>query len=420
MRKDRDKIKDIFSSKLNNLEQDVPVQMWDRITEKLSVNEGVVSARKTPLLKQIGMVASVAAALILAILLFNDSSDERAKQIVSNFDLNTLNPDFTPSAKQSVHPQEEIATQHVKNNAVYAYIPKKNRETTTEQSKVETFENTVKTVPQNKPEEENKIQDKLVKESLTPSDLEDKIQEFANQGKQTANLFADNSPSKKRGFALAFEGNTGFSRDNSKGTVTNSLRKTAASGYTSGTDEAQQNMRDINVKYDHRQPISFGLLGAKEIMPGLSLETGIVYTYISSRIYSERMSSIKREDYQSFYYLGLPVTLNYNFAKWGKAEFYGSVGGMIQKDISGRYSEEQKTFDGKGSNTVINKENIHQSRPQVSVSSGVGATYPIYDKLHVYTTVGGAYFIEANNKYRTIYSDRKIQLDLNVGLKVKF
>ena len=66
------------------------------------------------------------------------------------------------------------------------------------------------------------------------------------------------------------------------------------------------------------------------------------------------------------------------------------------------------------------KESIKQANPQFSANVGIRGAYPIYKKLYLYGTIGGAYYFDAGNKYSTIYSDRKIQLDFNLGVKFDF
>jgi hypothetical protein len=180
---------------------------------------------------------------------------------------------------------------------------------------------------------------------------------------------------------------------------------------------------------EHRQPVSFGVTISKQIGPRLSLETGIVYTHLSSTIKSNSVFNINETQY--FNYLGIPLSLNYTFFELGKTKFYFALGGMVQKDINGRYLSnmgfsildiDDKDLAGHVfySEPYYIKESVKQSNPQFSVRLSLGISYPLYKKMYLYGTIGGAYYFDAGNKYRTIYSDRKTQLDLNLGIKFDF
>ena len=95
---------------------------------------------------------------------------------------------------------------------------------------------------------------------------------------------------------------------------------------------------------------------------------------------------------------------------------------MIEKDV---YGEFRRRGEGKSLEMNISSEEeevtkISQANPQLSVNAGMGISYPIYQKLNLYGKIGGAYYFDANNAYKTIYSDSKIVMDLSVGLRYEF
>ena len=96
---------------------------------------------------------------------------------------------------------------------------------------------------------------------------------------------------------------------------------------------------------------------------------------------------------------------------------------MIEKDINGkiRYNDEKTTSSLMNSgyaNETSSK--INQNNPQFSVATGVGITYPIYNKAHLFGKIGGRYYINANNEFKTYYSDEKFGLDIQLGIKFNF
>lgn len=207
---------------------------------------------------------------------------------------------------------------------------------------------------------------------------------------------------------------------------------------------AIDNNLNRDYKLEHSQPISIGLSIEKQITSNVSVGTGLVYTYLSSTGRSSGVYVV--DEKQVFHYLGIPLSVNYTFYQLKNAKFYLSAGGMVQKDIQGRYTGQinmlysqvdqniglleriggvdlnaVSTVDGMSVLKLGSSKNkISQDNLQFSARLTVGASWPIYRKVSLYGTVGGAYYFDAGNKYKTIYSDQKTQLDLNIGLKIDF
>ena len=177
---------------------------------------------------------------------------------------------------------------------------------------------------------------------------------------------------------------------------------------------------------EHDQPVSIGITVSKYILDDLSIETGLVYSYLHSKIRNSN-NNFQVEEVQKLHYLGIPLNVNYTVFTLGRLNVYASVGGMIEKDI---YGEFRKIKEGQGStnfNSALEEgaeekeiTKISQQNPQISVNAGIGLSYPLYDRLRLYGKMGGAYYFNAKNPYKTIYSDRKIVMDLNVGLRYEF
>lgn len=172
---------------------------------------------------------------------------------------------------------------------------------------------------------------------------------------------------------------------------------------------------------EHDQPVSFGITVSKSLSDDLSVETGLVYTYLSSKARNSA-TNFQVQETQHLHYLGIPLNINYNLFSVKKIDVYASVGGMIEKDV---YGEFRRIGEGQSPELNVSSQEeeitkISQANPQISVNAGVGISYPVYHNLKLYGKIGGAYYFDANNAYKTIYSDSKIVMDLNVGLRFEF
>lgn len=183
------------------------------------------------------------------------------------------------------------------------------------------------------------------------------------------------------------------------------------------TTRAVDNLSEM----EHDQPVSLGLTLSKSIFDNLSIESGLTYTYLSSRVRNAN-ANFRVQETQKIHYLGIPVNLNYTLFSLRRLDVYASVGGLIEKDIYGEYRKmgTGETLDFNSSAEEEEVTTISQRNPQLSVNAGLGLSYPLIQNLKLYGKVGGAYYFDAGNEYKTIYSDRKIVMDLNVGIRYEF
>lgn len=425
MRSENDKIKKLFSSKLGNFEPELPNRIWDKIAEKLPLEDvaSIQQAKKIPLYRKISVGIGAAAAVILCFILLlpnnkdivelSDNSTTKQQPVAAKTEEKTtlLTTVIEKELPQKLTGKTNKLTALASNTHFFDSVSVSDKE------KIET--NNTKENESSEVDIDNS-QVKVEHPSEDKINIEEKIEQFANSG--NTDLFLENEKNKKsrkKGLSFSLGGNTGLAKGYSNRTATTNVFAVNAPGLESASGK-NTIKKYIPIKMDHRQPISFGLIVSKDINSKMSLETGLVYTYLSSKARTDRVSDTKRYDSQIFHYFGIPLAVNYNFAEYHKAKFYFSAGGMIQKDLQGRLKGIQKQVIFQGEAESEFKEDIEQKNVQFSVSSKLGVTYPLYNKLHAYTTVGGAYYFDAKNDYKTIYSDRKFQLDVNIGLKLNF
>ena len=269
-------------------------------------------------------------------------------------------------------------------------------------------------------------QDKVVNEnvaSLYPEEWDEDriIASTKNEGM----LIGYMPEEDERPILLAVTGRGGLS--SYQQTVNTPMTLRTASAAESLTEEsaknlfATQSLADNVSETEHDQPVSFGITVSKAIVDDLYIETGLVYSYLYSKV-RNASSNFEVQETQRFHYLGVPLNVNYNVFSLNRFNVYASVGGMIEKDIHGKLRDERENPSVKENNISgeFREESISQRNPQISVNAGVGLSYPLYDNLKLYGKIGGSYYFDAKNEHKTIYSDRKIVMDLNVGIRYEF
>lgn len=422
-----DKIKDLFSSKLNNFEPEVPASVWNRIDLLLpqmpsiaevsdpsssvtsdpsaGASKGASSAGKTSLIKTIAIVAGLAAAVAVGVIFV-------PKDVVMPVTEDTQKEVVAEETRDSIQQVEDSIPNVIAPLAPLAQTPvaAKVEEKLTPEEIVKPTEELVHSKPkEEEPKEEKRKQVLHKNDTLLPA----------------SEYIPPVDKKSSGGIALALAANAGLASENISKTGTDLL-------FSAPVRSAKfiNLLKEENRQFylEHNQPISLGLTISKRIAPRFSLETGLVYTYLSSRLTSASSFNIKES--QRFYYLGIPFYINYTLYKAGKTNIYLSAGAMVQKDVRGEYvSNVNIPILGGVSNDVLElfysepyyiKKSISQSNLQLSTHLNLGVSYPIYQKVSLYGAFGGAYYFDAGNEYRTIFSDRPFQLDLNLGVRFDF
>lgn len=284
-------------------------------------------------------------------------------------------------------------------------------------------------------------QQKTSQTEVNGEEREKLIREFADAGNGGV-LLADagiKSSRRHKNSAFAFQGKGGLSSYRAEANAPLTLR--SAKGESDLASDIPVNSKPpeyasnglyysqsplLNVAENvaekrHSQPVSFGITVSKSLNDRISLETGLIYTYLYSTT-KNTAGSAKNQDSQHFHYLGIPLNVNYVFASFGKLDVYGTLGGMIEKDLYGKanyFDQSQSALTNSASERQITTR-IKQETPQLSLSTGLGVSYPLAYRLRLYGKVGGTYYFDAKNEYPTIYSDKKLMLDMNVGLRIEF
>ncbi|MDR0729965.1 MAG: PorT family protein [Prevotellaceae bacterium] len=160
----------------------------------------------------------------------------------------------------------------------------------------------------------------------------------------------------------------------------------------------------------HHLPLSFGITVRFNLLTSRwALESGVVYTYLSSEYtYSRDPSTIKKQ----LHYLGIPINVVYRIVDSRRFSFYAAGGGMIEKGLAANST----TIADAG--THIDKESIHGL--QWSLNGQLGAEYRFYKQFSIYIEPGVRYFIPYENQPQSIRTDRPFTFLLGCGLRTSF
>jgi hypothetical protein len=425
---EKDQIKDFLRSKLDDCEVPVADNLWQRIDDTLSRSARMrVIRRRWILSGAAAVLAIIIGSTYLLKLPSNDPSTlmtdkkaitENMPTASTNAEQNTQNKSisFGKTDAQPLIASSEVGKKTEKNLNKKSFL------------RSEYFDN-----EENIKSETYRINsiEKETEEKLLPTDSEDKtdndemfyeIEQIATQNYLAP---ADNKDEKPLTLALNTRGSLTSTNRTTTSPVTLRSAEIANNfskpNFMLTSQELSEDASDNVSQMIHSQPVSVGLIISKSLTDKLSLESGLVYTYLHSK--AKNTSNIyRKKETQQLHYLGIPLNLNYNLVSFGNADLYLSLGGMIEKDVYGKYNYvDNRIQDELNSESEVKvSERIRQPHPQLSINAGVGVSYPVWNNLYLYGKIGGGYYFDADNKWSTIYSDEKIILDLNVGLRFGF
>ena len=158
---------------------------------------------------------------------------------------------------------------------------------------------------------------------------------------------------------------------------------------------------DEPVDAKHRQPVSVGFSVRKNLGHGLSVESGLMYTYLYSDLYFGKGNNSVE---QKLHYLGIPLRVNWNFVDTRKFSVYLSAGGAIEKCVYGKFGDEKQTVDP----------------VQLSVLGALGAQYNLSRRWGLYVEPGISYYFDDGSKVQTIRKERPCSFTLQAGLRLTY
>lgn len=189
--------------------------------------------------------------------------------------------------------------------------------------------------------------------------------------------------------------------------------KVAMAGNAYGNILLANQYEEVYTDIKHNQPVSVGLSADYNINDRWSLRSGLIYTYLSSKLHSGSDNNYYSSN-QSLHYVGIPLNVNFNVWKNKKLALYVSGGGLAEKNVSGKLTTDY-VVDNKVLHTK--KSNVKIDQLQWSANASVGAQYNFSDRIGLYFEPGVSYYFEnAKSEIETIYKEKPWNLSLRLGL----
>jgi len=158
-----------------------------------------------------------------------------------------------------------------------------------------------------------------------------------------------------------------------------------------------------NATPQHGIPLSAKLIARKNLSSKWSVESGLSYTYLSTKYkWGKDVAN------QQLHYLGIPLNVVYYAVSKPNWNIYASAGGMLEKGV---YASMNRTdnIDSK-----INTRGV-----QWSVNGAVGVTYKLSRSLGMFFEPQVGYFFD-NGQPQSIRTEWPVSVGLGAGLRFDF
>lgn len=161
----------------------------------------------------------------------------------------------------------------------------------------------------------------------------------------------------------------------------------------------------------HHPPLAFGISFKKELNRTFSIESGLVYTFLTSEFKNE---SPLREASLQLHYLGIPLNLHTQILgnqhnQWG---VYFSAGAMLEKGLFSHYSQ-QGSFNNADVNTAF-WDKIDGL--QWSLNAALGVEYKVIKNYSIYFEPKIEYYLK-NNQPMSARTENPFTFGLNLGIR---
>lgn len=429
--------KDIHD-RLGSYEKDAPEGLWEGISRRMpKLNDGVMLTHKPQRTAKFGMwrVAGVAAAASVALVIGYSFLGNSAKDNINIATNTPKHPNMLASnqkplgneptgvnADQTTHSADNLLSEQPKLASASTEQP------TLANASTETDVKVISSKEENSSKEEDSKKEENGKENEQAEVKPEKREDSRMLPKsQNDALLAYNDLTERRGSADASSrwtvstGAMGGLGASGTTTAYGDYLVLASPGVMDAKDSPMLDMNTVNrdvetkTEYEHHLPIRIGLSVAYALTDRLSISSGLTYTRLASDIKDASRES-KYIGEQRLHYVGIPVNVSYKVASSRWLGLYGTAGVLAEKCVSGT------TDEGYVENNTMKYTNTHDisSKPlQMSVNAGVGIQFDFIDNVGIYAEPGLSYYFDDGSALQTIYKEKPLNFNLNVGVRFK-
>lgn len=162
---------------------------------------------------------------------------------------------------------------------------------------------------------------------------------------------------------------------------------------------------------DHHTPLRLGLGLRYRLNDRWSILAGLTYTRLSADMEYDDLSTAT----QRLHYIGIPLQASYSLWSTKHAHAYASAGATVEKMVYGRRTTTSQTY---GEKPKEESEPLSIHPLQLSANVAIGLEYAFVKDLSLYAEPGLSYYFDNGSTVPTLYQDKPLNFNINVGLRI--
>ena len=413
-------------SRMSSYEVDAPEHLFDDIMDAVEAADKSVSTAEKPIEtvaeperrgallplwgRRVAVAASVAAIVAVGVLTLNIEREvEQMEQVIA---MEQPAPEELPVELQEVAVAEtESQIVLLKKSAPAKSNTQPSPEKTISEPSVEPEElqkseaEARQDTPHNSPSQRTQPtpQQRTIYAARPPQ----RVASQQSESRLAANIFASGFSGASNGFA-----------SQQLFSLSSALYGSRVEGGAGDGDEMLQPdaSRTISRDVHHHQPIRVGVTLRYAFAPRWAVESGLNYSHLRSDVTVGNPKNYYDER-TSLHYIGLPVNVVYSLLSTRAVELYVMAGGMVEKCVSG--SLRTNYFVG-GEPHNNSHSSVSVGGLQFSANASAGVQLNLSPTVGLYAEPGVGYWFDNGSKIESIYHDRPLNFNLNLGLRFTF
>ncbi len=162
----------------------------------------------------------------------------------------------------------------------------------------------------------------------------------------------------------------------------------------------------------HRLPIKVGLTVQYNLSERIGIESGLTYSVLESDI-SVSKGNQASSGTRKLQYIGIPINLKVSACSWKYINIYFSAGVAGEKCISNKFETKSLSPDI----SLDSYSNMKEKPFQWSANAAVGVQISPTPIVGIFAEPGVSYYFNDGTSLPTIYKDRPLNFNLNLGIR---
>lgn len=409
---------DNLRQRMEQYETTAPEALFDDILSALPAETAPASSAAVLWLRRSAVAAVVVIAVATAYFTLTTPVPTHEDSIASApITESTHTPQSTPTPESEPLLADATTSLNVVKPSIHTLVKRPN--TATENATTPTI---AQSLPDEKPQTENIAEQKKsdVQSAKRASDKASTPQKRSSQTpRNTLYASATPKPGKSGAISISLHAAGVAVGKNMHGSqqvfmVNSVLYGGRAENITASTDIfVEDKTKSLSSERHHRQPVRVGAMLRYNLSERWALESGLTYTKLATES-SLGDKSDYYDERTTLHYLGIPLNAVFDIWQTKRFTFYLSAGGMVEKCISGSTRTDY----------FLDKSLIHTQRSdtnikplQWSANAAAGAQFNFTPFMAIYAEPSITYRLDNGTKIETLYNERPLDFNLNVGLR---